>query len=371
MIAFSVCMIVKNEEKKIIDCLEAIRKAWPCESDIGPVLNEIVILDTGSSDSTLEVVSSQIQIDSRIKLYSYDWADDFSQARNTAISHTLNDWLLVLDADETVTCSDNSLIESLMRGPIQRFGYIERRNHFEADGQDMIYTDRVERFFNKKAFHYEGSIHEQLMPVKYFPVPSEGISFVTGICVEHTGYLGSADDLSAKSKRNEQLLLNELKSDPDNPYIYFQLGQCYNGFDDSKALEYYSKGLSYDVDPSLEYVQMMVIAYGYALLHLEKFEEALGLEGIYDEFATSADFLTLMGVIYMRTGNYLKAMSEFLKATLCPISHHEGANSFIPLFNMGLINEMAGEISSAIGYYQRCGDFRQAKERLEHLQEKK
>lgn len=112
---------------------------------------------------------------------------------------------------------------------------------------------------------------------------------------------------------------------------------------------------------------MMVIAYGYALVHLERFDEALALESIYDGFATSADFITLMGVIYMRSGQYLKAMTEFLKATMHPVAPNEGANSYIPLYNMGIINEMAGNKAEAISYYERCGNFKQAKDRLNEL----
>lgn len=351
----SLCMIIKNSSKTLGSVLEPLQSCG----------FEIIIVDTGSTDNSVDIARSYTE-----HIYSFEWVDDFSAARNFSVSKASNDWILVMDSDECITQIDASTLLRLTNKPIECLGYITRRNHFDNNGTDSVYTDRVERFFNRTAWHYEGSIHEQLRPVKPLNEPDCEPLFDTMISCEHSGYQGSEADKLAKAKRNEELLLKELAQKGDDPYIYFQLGQCYNEFDDSKALEYYSKGLEFDVDPNLEYVQMMIIAYGYALVHLNRFEEALGLEAVYEEFATSSDFITLMGVIYMRTGNYLKAMTEFLKATMHPVAHTEGANSFIPLYNMGLINEMAGNQNDAISYYKRCGNFKMAQDRLSELKAK-
>ncbi len=348
----SVCMITKNEEKHLPDTLEAIK-------DMG---FEIVIADTGSTDRTKEIAAKYTD-----KVFDFTWIDDFSAARNFSISKTTNDWILVLDADEIVIEADMDKLCKLTSYPEQILASITRKNHYENNGQPSIYTDKPERFFNKRAFHFEGSIHEQPRPLRTYPIPKEGISHETGIVVDHVGYALDARGLEEKKNRNVSMLLAELKKHPDDPYIYFQLGQAHNGFDDAEALKYYSKGLEFDVDPSLEYVQMMLIAYGYCLLHLEKYEEALSISGVYDEFATSADFFTLMGVIYMRTGNLIQAMGEFLKATMCPVFHVEGSNSFIPLYNMGCISEMLGEKEMALSYYQKCGDYAPALERISSM----
>lgn len=348
----SLCMIIKNSSSTLPRVLDSVKNNG----------FEIIIVDTGSSDNSVEIAHSYTE-----HIYSFEWIDDFSAARNFSISKATNDWILVLDSDEEVSSIDALKLQALTKKPVECLGYITRRNHFGTSDNDNVYTDEVDRFFNKKSWHYEGAIHEQLRPVRPLAKPNCEPLFDTGIKCEHSGYQGSEADMLAKSKRNEELLLKDLAKNGGDPYTYFQLGQCYNGFDDKKALYYYSKGLEYDVDPSLEYVQMMVIAYGYALVHLERFDEALTLESIYDEFATSADFITLMGVIYMRSGQYLKAMAEFLKATMHPVAHNEGANSYIPLYNMGIINEMAGNKADAISYYERCGNFKQAKDRLNEL----
>ncbi len=348
----SVCIITKNEEKHLPETLEAIK-------DYG---FEIVIVDTGSTDSTKDIAYGYTD-----KVYDFEWCNDFSAARNFSISKASNDWVLILDSDEVVVSADITQLIKLTNYSEQILGYITIKNHYDCDGMDSVYTDRLHRFFNRKAFHFEGAIHEQPRLRKPYPIPREGPEHDTGIIVDHKGYALDVEGLEKKKERNVSLLLNELKKNPNDPYIYFQLGQAYNGFDDKKALEYYSKGLEFDLDPSLEYVQMMIIAYGYCLLHLEKYEEALSISSVYDEFATSADFFTLMGVIYMRTGNLMQAMGEFLKATMSDVSHVEGSNSFIPLFNMGCINEMLGEKDMACSYYEKCGDYLPAKTRLKEL----
>ena len=174
--------------------------------------------------------------------------------------------------------------------------------------------------------------------------------------------------MAEKVDRNNTLLLKQLEETPDDPYLYFQLGQSFNMLhDDEKACYYYGKGLEYDVDPHAEYVQMMVIGYGYALLHLERYEEALQFQNIYNDFCSSADFVCLMGLIYLRNGLVIQAMKEFLNATTIDTVHVIGANTFIPTFNMGCINEVLGDIDAAISLYKKCGDFKPALDRLTEL----
>lgn len=354
MFPISICMIMKNEEKNLDKCLASIS----CEAF------ELILVDTGSTDKTIEIAQKYVS-----KVYYFDWCNDFASARNYSLSLASNDWVLVLDCDEFITSiSVDSLLSFMQKYP-SSIGLLTRENHYIMNDTDSVYTDQVERFFNRTIYHYEGAVHEQLVP---FPsLISSG--FVPNckkidLLCEHTGYLGSTEELIAKATRDAKILKEMLRNDPDNPYIYFQLGQSYNMIhDDKNAAYYYGKGLEFDVNPELEYVQMMVIGYGYALLHLEHYEEALLFENIYNSFDKSADFLCLMGLIYLRTGNFLKAMAEFLKAVSCPVSHMNGANSFIPYFNMGNINEILGDREHALLFYEKCGDFPPAQNRISFL----
>ena len=353
MTPISVCIIAKNEEKHIDIFLSSIKQF------LKDCPHEIVFVDTGSGDKTKELASKYTNT-----IFDFPWINDFSAARNFSISKASHDWILVLDCDETITQLDVNGIQEFIQKHPNDIGMLTRLNHYEMNGTDSVYTDQVERLFHRDHFHYEAIIHEQVVPFKGNSFQKINIPLV----VDHSGYNGTLEEIEQKVERNNSLLLKMLEETPDNPYLYFQLGQSYNMLhDDEKAAYYYGKGLEFNVDPKEEYVQMMVIGYGYALLHLERYEEALFFENIYDEFAVSADFVGLMGLIYLRSGHILKAMPQFLKATTMEVAHVTGANSFIPTYNMGFVNEMLGDKETAILLYQKCGDFKLALERLEAL----
>ncbi len=351
MLPISVCIIAKNEEQNIAKCLKPLRDYdW-----------EIIVVDTGSTDRTREIASAYAD-----RVLDYIWRDDFSAARNYSIGQASHDMILVIDCDEYLTEIDIDAILRLSEQTPYSVGLLSRRNHYQMNGTDSVYTDLVERLFSRRYYHYEGIIHEQVRPLR--GGGADCGAYQLPLTVDHFGYNGSEEALREKAMRNITLLQKDLERDPDNPYTYFQIGQSYNMIhDDENACLYYGKGLAYDVDPVLEYVQMMVIGYGYTLLHLNRAEEALGLSGVYDAFAVSADFLDLMGLIYLRNGQYMKALLEFVKALSCATAHVEGANTFIPSYNIGLINEMMGDRESALAHYRKCGDFPMALQKILEL----
>lgn len=353
MTPFSICIIAKNEEKHMEAFLSSIKKHFTgCNY-------EIVLVDTGSTDETANIARKYTD-----KIFHFDWINDFSAARNFSLSCASYDWILVLDCDEYVEELNPKGFEAIIQHYPTSVGMLSRKNHYEQNSTDTIYTDDVERFFNRKIFHYEAIIHEQVRAID----GSDFDRIALPLVVDHCGYNGTLDDLKKKAERNNELLLKMLEETPDDPYLYFQIGQSYNMLrDDEKACYYYGKGLEYDVDPRAEYVQMMVIGYGYALLHLERYDEALLFQNIYEEFATTADFVCLMGLIYLRKGMIVQAMTEFLKATTFETARTEGSNTFIPTYNMGCVNEVLGDIETAVTLYKKCGNFKPALERLAEL----
>ena len=354
MTPISICVIAKNEEKHMEAFLSAIKEHFASYP------YELVIVDTGSSDNTVSIASRYTD-----RIFHFQWINDFSAARNFSLSCASHDWILVLDCDEYLTELKPECFQQMIEQYPEAVGMLSRKNHYEMNGTDSIYTDQVERFFSRKKFHYEAIIHEQVCALDGHPYERVALP----LTVDHCGYAGSFEDLKKKADRNNELLLKMLEETPDDPYLYFQLGQSYNLLrDDEKACYYYGKGLEFDVDPHAEYVQMMVIGYGYALLHLGRLEEALQFQNIYDEFATTADFICLMGLIYLRNGLLVQAMGEFLKATTFETASTEGANSFIPTYNMGCINEVLGNTSDAVRLYKKCGNFQPALDRLKELE---
>src|SRR5687767_12493572 len=95
MPTLSVCLIVKNEERYLAQCLQSVRGLW----------DDLVIVDTGSTDRTVEIAESF-----GARVFHFTWCDDFSAARNFCLDQITTDWILSLDADETIAGRDHALI---------------------------------------------------------------------------------------------------------------------------------------------------------------------------------------------------------------------------------------------------------------------
>lgn len=348
---FSICIIAKNEEKNIERCLKSIQN-FDCE---------IIVVDTGSTDRTKEIAAKYAT-----KVLNFEWVNDFSAARNFSISHASYDWILVLDCDEWVEESAPEEFMALARQYPAYVGRLKRKNLTQSKTGQRVYTDMVERFFNRRYYHYEAPIHEQVTPLTSI----QPFLFDIPLTVLHSGYVGTKEEQENKRIRNMTLLLQELEKHPDDPYYYFQIGQEYYCMDDyESAAEYYSRVLSFDLEPSLEYLRLTIQAYGSCLLHLDRIEEALQFEQICDTFGNTPDFVFLMGQIYYRSGQLIKAMSEFIRATSMDNPHLEGTNTFLCWYYMGLINEQMGNLDEAKTFYIKCGDFGPAKKRLAQIKE--
>lgn len=383
MLPISICMIAKNEEQHIGECLSRLK----------PYYDEIVLVDTGSTDATLAIAAKYTD-----KIYHFDWINDFSAARNYSIAQATNDWILSIDCDEYLESIDSDRLLKLINSHTSEVGQVLIRNRFSQNGQASIENIRVSRLFNRNYFHYEGSIHEQLerkpaavgdclkhdrdmqdmrsdirsdmcselhsdmrsaSPIPAFKVP---------LTLLHVGYDGSEEEMRAKALRNIALLEKELKIKGEDAYIYYQLGQsCVRLKDYEKAYEWFNLGLSMDLDITQGYVQNMVEAYGYCLLDMKRFDEALLLKGIYDDFAVRADFVFLMGLIYMNNAQFNNAIEEFKKATTMEQFSVEGTNSYRANYNIGVIYECMGRLKEACKYYIKCGNFEPAKQRLIYL----
>ncbi len=346
----SVCIIAKNEESRIEKCLSSIK---PCGF-------EIVVVDTGSTDRTKEIASRYAD-----KVLDFDWCDDFSAARNYSLREASNNWIFMMDCDEWIKKIDVEELDYFRKHHPESVGAVSRENLVTQNGQYVLNnTDHTERFFNRKLYRYTGIIHEQLTPVFGNDLPC----LLLHTTIEHTGYDMTEKQRIAKGHRNLSLLHKQLEQDPENPYVYYQLGKGYEIIQDyESACGYYGKGLYFDVDPALAYVQAMVVSYGNTLLLTGQSETALGFEQIYDEFAVSADFVYLMGRIYMANEMYPQAVEQFHKATSYETCRFNGANSFLAYYHIGLICEKVGDMDNALAFYRKCGDYPPASEKADRI----
>lgn len=350
MLPISVCIIAKNEEQHIEECLKRLK----------PYHYEIVLVNTGSTDKTLEIASRYTE-----HIYHYNWTNDFSAARNFAISQASHDWILSIDCDEFIEQIEEDALQKHMTRFPESAGRILIRNRLTENGQVSYEQVRVTRFFNRHYFHFEGIIHEQVEKIQ---TSSPKQVFSAPITVLHIGYDGSEEEMRSKSLRNIKLLEQELLRNGPDDYLYYQLGQsCMKLKAYEKAYEWFQLGLAMDVNPELDYIQKMVESYGYCLLNLKRYEEALQLLNVYDVFAVTADFVFLMGLIYMNNGLFDNAIKEFQKSTTIAQFSTEGVNTYRANYNIGVIYECTGHKEEARNYYQKCGAYEPAQIRLREL----
>ncbi|HWR21606.1 MAG TPA: glycosyltransferase family 2 protein, partial [Verrucomicrobiae bacterium] len=200
----SLCMVVRNEETNLSRCLESVKG----------VIDEIIIVDTGSTDRTVEIAQQY-----GAKIFSHRWDNDFAAARNVSLSHATSDWILVLDADETLAEEDRGRLRALLRpdGPTAYLLNIvspvddRRSSHAVINAFPRLFRNRPE-------IRFEGRVHEQVSPSI---ARMGGTVSPSEIRIHHQGYHSRWVDLSAKRQRNIHLLRRQLTDHPDDPSAHF------------------------------------------------------------------------------------------------------------------------------------------------------
>lgn len=349
MDGISVCVIARNEDNHIEECLKRLR---PCKF-------EVIVVDTGSVDRTMELAAKYTD-----KVFQFEWCSDFSAARNYSIKKASNDWILVIDCDEYLENVNLLNVSKICKENPDKVGYISRNNPYIIQGVKSVMTERIGRFFNRNYCHYEGSIHERVLHLD----GSEPETFELPLTIYHEGYV-SESDKRTKATRNLEMLLHDLDENGENAYRYYQLGRNYVSLNDvRKAAAYYEKGLMMDVDPTDSFVQSMMESYGYCLLELEENEKELELiDKYYSSYSHRADFVYLAGMICVKRGLHERALEEFNKATTISVYNRNGVNSYRAYYQIASIYEKEGQTDKAMEMYSKCGEFGPAKQKLAEL----
>lgn len=225
------CLIVKNESETLDKCIRSMKK----------ILDELIVVDTGSVDNTVEIAKQYTD-----KIYHYEWRNDFSDARNFAISKARHEWIVFLDADEyfserspknirkTIN-EENGTADALM---------VKGYNIVATTGQVVENFSAIRVFRNKPELRYYGRIHEHLR--------RKG-KFIIADCTDiveifHTGYNKAVIDAKNKDERNFSLLLKDIEERPDDGTTHFYLSLQYISVEDYRNTLYHAKkALEYGV----------------------------------------------------------------------------------------------------------------------------
>ena len=214
-IFLSAAMIVRNEERYIEDCLKSLKG----------VVDEIVVVDTGSTDGTKEIAS---RFGARI--FDFPWRDDFSAARNESVEHCLGEWIIFIDADERLgPVGKEAVFADLSRPGFAGFTVQYRPISWFT-------TFREYRIFrNDPRIRFEGIIHETVMPSVLNVGAEDGLSVGHSIIsIDHIGYDG---DMARKHMRNLPLLERHAAALPENTFLRYRLGVTRRALGDTEGAE--------------------------------------------------------------------------------------------------------------------------------------
>jgi glycosyltransferase involved in cell wall biosynthesis len=248
--------IVRDEESNLPRCLESVRGLF----------DEIVVVDTGSRDRTIEIARSF-----GARVFDFVWVDDFAAARNAALARATCDYAFWLDADDLIEPPERAKLEELMdrlrgdrplAGSTQKgtdTGVLGRSQSPFASAVPMAYVvrcrcdpgpdgnggdtvvDHIRLFPVIEGVRWTYRVHEQILPaLKRAGVPLQW----TDITVRHTGYSDRALRLR-KLERDCRILREELAERPDDPFTLFNLGSiAIERAEWDESLDYLKQSLS-------------------------------------------------------------------------------------------------------------------------------
>ncbi len=296
MLKLSICMMVKDEEKSLRRCLESIEHLIE-RKDI-----ELIIVDTGSSDNTVEIAKRFTD-----RVYFHEWNQNFSEMRNITLSYANGEWVMILDADEVLenyeevlSLFDNNTINNYNA---VKFYIKSLKKSYEQDFSILA----QERIFRRQGFHYANAVHNN--PIFEPPSLNSNISLL------HYGYVIDDKELMEKKfKRTSTLLIKELEKDPTNVYFRHQLANSYalHG-EDIKAIEEIRKAYKL-LKTNKKKIESIYLFGSYSTIchRLKYFEEAKQIceEGI----KLKPDYIDLyyyLCATYLDMGNTTKMLEVF------------------------------------------------------------
>ncbi len=219
----SATLIVRDELKFIEDCLRSLAGR----------VDEIIIVDTGSCDDTMSIARRF-----PVELHTFRWDDDFSAARNFAISQATGDWILYIDADERLGSHSSDEFSRVLTQP----GKVAWHLRFHPRVGWTPYAE-LRLFRNDPRIRFQGIIHERIHTGVEAVGRSSGAAI--GTCqlgLFHVGYEG---DQSHKNARNVSLLRGYLSREPERIYCWWHLGECLRiAGDENAAIEAWSEGVA-------------------------------------------------------------------------------------------------------------------------------
>jgi len=336
----SVCLITKDNEKTIRGCLESIK----------PIADEIIIADTGSTDKTREIASSF-----NAKIFSYPWDNNFSNAKNFAISKASGKWILAIDADEVISRKDLEKIKELIKEENNTLGYyLVQRNYTNEKGElgwistkddeyeeskiAKGYTERkmLRLFRNDERIRFEGAVHDSV--IKSIERIGRELIKDSEIPIHHFGYLNRSKE------RTEMYIEIEKQNIKEDYFQYYQIAsQLHSIGKINEATDYLLKSLKLNPEFGYTYLELAIIGIKKGKLSESKHLLIKSLQLKQTETAWSN-----LGIIEAYEKNFDKAIGCLKNAVAM---NQKNADNY---YNLGNALKQAGKINEAKQTYEKA-----------------
>ncbi|WP_103670870.1 glycosyltransferase [Pseudanabaena sp. BC1403] len=341
-IILSACLIVKNEEQRLPQCLESLRS----------LADEIIIVDTGSSDHTVAIAKKY-----QARVFHFEWCDDFSQARNYAIAQVKGKWILVIDADEVLEQSEIATLQEVMQREDCLAVNLLRS---EIDAKQAPYSLVLRLFRNHPAIKFTGFYHEsidQSVVALQAQEPDWQVLNVEVPVLLHYGYTDSEIQLKHKYEFAKQLMHKHLEAFPNDSYMLNKLGALYisspQDRDRHLGIELLQKGLALLDDAEQQSLIRCELHYHLGLAYHQNADWELAKNAYEKVIDLDVPNLVKLSA-YLNLGNIYQelhqkeAIAYFEKATQIAPNFAQGH------FNYGIALKTSGRFTDAIVAYQQA-----------------
>jgi len=271
----SLCMIVKNEEKYLAKCLQSVK----------PVVDEMIVIDTGSTDRTNDLA--------RVfgaKIYDYKWDNDFSDARNYSISRASGAWIFTLDADEVLSSIDYKAFRNIIDGNTDKLAayLITTRNYTnktniigwminsgeypdEEAGAGWIPTRKARLFHNDSRLRFDYPVHEMLDPSL---LREEASVYICDIPVHHYGKLDE-NNCAEKGEKYYFMGVSKLDEMGDSEIALRELAVQAGVLErNEEAIDLWQRFLALDLRPDNKFIGDAYVNIASAYGKIGKYEDA-------------------------------------------------------------------------------------------------